>query len=45
MADPPPDGIYIKWGRFQAVIIGRWALLAVAIFGAGAVVERLFHLF
>jgi hypothetical protein len=38
-----PDGIYIKWGRFQAVIIGR--LLTLAIAAAGAIVERVFHLF
>jgi hypothetical protein len=40
-----PDGIYIKWGRFHAVVVGRWPLLTVAAIAAGAGVARVLHLF
>jgi hypothetical protein len=38
----PPDALYIRWGRFQAAIQGRLALVTVALVAIALIISSLF---
>jgi len=35
---PPPDSIFLKWGRFQLIVNGRLALGALVVVSLAAVI-------
>jgi len=35
--DLPPDAVYVRWGRFQAAVQGRLALIVIALIVAAIV--------